>query len=172
MDKDTYDKLLKKMVISYNLYKKQAYVDRLMKEGELQGYNKILSVYNSNTVEEFQEEINALKVILKGRINQTKDQIKVLKAKEELMSKMDLDLEENLSSLDILNQLEENKDKYPKDVQVRVDNNLCALKRPGKGGFVCDKPVVKGSKYCKEHLEQFDKLLYADLFPKATRKKD
>jgi len=149
--------LMKKMILSYELFKNQSYVDRLLKEGEIQGYKKILLSYETNINEQ------DLIFIIKNRIKKAEDELIILKAQEKIMNKMNKELEDNLSTLDITEIINENIMKYPLDVTERIKTNKCALKRPGKGGFNCNKPLIKGSKYCKEHLKKYDKITYTDL---------
>ena len=52
----------------------------------------------------------------------------------------------------------------PKDVEIRLKTNKCALKRPGKVKFPCDGEIIKGEKYCKEHLKQFKPDKYYEIF--------
>lgn len=150
---------MKKMVLSYELHKNQTYVDRLLKEGELEGYKKIKSLYKGNIL----EEQKYLILILDGKIQIALEELQVLKAQEKIFNLMSKDLEDNLATLDIGTLIKENKSKYPSDITERIKTGKCALKRPGKGGFVCDKDIVKGSKYCKEHLKKYDKITYTDL---------
>jgi hypothetical protein len=159
------EKLLKKMVLSYELFKNQTYVERLMKEGEVQGYKKIISIYNA-AIEQGNEIDKSLFIILQTKIQVAQEELQVLKAQENILNKMNQDLENNLSTMDISLIIEENikNNKYPKDVQARIKAGFCALKRPGKGGFTCKQPIVNGTKYCKEHLEKYDKLAFVDLF--------
>jgi len=149
------DYVMKKMILSYELMKNQAYVDRLLKEGELKGYKKIKQLYLQGEVED------TIMVILSTKISLSSEELQMLKAKEDILNEMNSNLEELLSTMDITNLMK--KAKYPKDVQARISQNLCALKRPGKGGFNCDEELIKGSKYCRSHLEKFDKVRFTDL---------
>ncbi len=147
------------MVLSYELHKNQTYVDRLLKEGEISGYKKILKLYDGK-IDENQEYLFP---ILKGKIVVAQEELLILKAQERIFNIMSKDLEDNLSTLDIDNLIKENKSKYPEDVTSRIKLGKCALKRPGKGGFTCDDDIITGSKYCKAHLEKYDKISFIDL---------
>jgi len=160
MSKTQTDNILKKMVLSYELHKNQTYVERLLKEGEINGYKKILHTYESS---DDQESLKEIYTILNTRIRKAQEELVILKAQEEILNKMNSDLENNLISLDINSLLEKTKTKYSPDVQKRINKGLCGLKRPGKGGFVCENEVIQGSKYCKEHLKKYDKIRYTDL---------
>lgn len=153
------DNLVKRMVLSYELHKNQTYVDRLLKEGEIEGYKKIKILYKGN----ISKDKEYLIAILDGKIQIAQEELQILKAQENIFNLMSKDLEDNLSTLDIASLIKENKSKYPADITERIKTGKCALKRPGKGGFTCDKELVKGSKYCEEHLKKYDKITYTDL---------
>lgn len=158
------DKLLKRMILSYELHKNQAYVDRLLKEGEISGYQKILKIYNTALNNGKIIEADLI-VLLQSRISIAKEELIILKAQENIFNLMNENLEDNLGTLDIANLIKENISKYPADVTARIKMRLCALKRPGKGGFTCNKDIINGSKYCDEHLKKYDKITYTDLVP-------
>jgi len=138
------DKVLERMITQYELYRKQVEVERLVKEGELEGLKKVESMITSKEIISLIEEIR-LELIY-------------IKAKEELIIRMNENLDENLITLDF----DMTPKKIPKDVEIRMNAGLCALKRPGKGGFVCKKPNIAGRKYCLEHLEKHNKIAYAE----------
>jgi len=152
------DKILKKMVLSYDLHKKQAYVEKLRKEGEIQGYHKLLQFIEGDSI-----EVQKLKAKINSDLIQAKEELSVLKAEEKIFNKLDQDLERNLLTLDIAEELEQSKSVFPKDVTARIENSKCGLKRPGKG-FICEASVVLGEKYCERHLQQYDKVKYLELF--------
>lgn len=153
------DNLVKKMVLSYELHKNQTYVDRLLKEGEIEGYKKIKILYKGN----ISKEQEYLLSILDSKIQIAQEELVILKAQENILNLMNKDLEDNLGTLDIASLIKENKSKYPIDITERIKTGKCALKRPGKGDFICDNPIVKGSKYCKEHNYKYNKITYTDL---------
>jgi len=152
------DYVFKKLILSYELMKNHAYTDRLIKEGEVKGYSNIRKSYISNNADEY------LVALLETKILKAREELSILKAKEEILNEMNKNLEEILSTMDI-QEILSNKNKFPEDVKSRIETGKCALKRPGKGGFVCDNEVITGTKYCKEHLKKYEKLTYADLFP-------
>jgi len=161
------DFVMKKMIMMYDLHKKQAYVDRLMKEGEIQGYEKILRLHSEHSDHSDHGDLAEGTIInlLKLKITTAKDDLSILKAKENILDIMNEDLQNILMTMDIDGFLP--RAKYPVDVQDRLNAGLCALKRPGQGkaGFICDNAVIPGSKYCKEHLKKYDPITYADVYP-------
>jgi len=198
-DKENYENLIKKQILSFDLHKNQSYVDRLMKEGEIKGLLKLQKFYR-NTIEAKylikQEKLKSFKSIeasmkkfdiekdgpkvakeiyfaykqLLVVIHRLRDELCILKATEKIFADLDRDVENTLTSLDILSELKEVREvkKYSPDVQIRVDNNLCALKRPGgKKKFVCNNEIVPGTKYCKEHLKKYEPIIYTDIFPEG-----
>ena len=146
------------MVLSYELHKNQTYVDRLLKEGEIQGYLKILNLYKGN----ISKDQEYLLSILESKIKIAQEGLIILKAQENILNLMNKDLEDTLGTMDIGNLIKENKAKYPVDIEERIKTGKCALKRPGKGGFVCDNEIVKGSKYCAEHNYKYNKIWMVD----------
>jgi hypothetical protein len=154
---------LKKQILAFELHKNQTYVDRLLKEGEIQGYKKILDVYSGLLDnEDIKKSYNTIKKLLDKSI----EELNYLKGSEYVFNKLNEDIENNLTSLDILEKIKFKKE-YSKDIQVRIDNGKCALKRPGgKKKFMCDDEVVKGTKYCKEHLKKYEPIKYTEIFPK------
>jgi hypothetical protein len=152
------DKILRKMVLSYDLIKKQSYVERLRKEGEIQGFHRLLQFIEGDS-----NEVQKLKARINSDLMKSREQLSILKAEEKIFSKLDKSLEKNLLSLDILNELEESHSKFPKEIQKRVDTGKCGLKRPGKG-FICEAKVIEGEKYCRRHLQQYNKVRYLELF--------
>jgi len=195
--KEDYEHLIKKQILSFNLHKNQSYVDRLMKEGEIKGLSKLKNYYK-NVIEakylQKQEKLKSFKdketsmkkfdIAKEGpkiakeiysvyrqcdvSLSRLKEELCVLKALEKLFIQLDRDVEDALTSIDILDRLKENKGKYSPDVQARVDAGKCALKRPGgKKKFPCDNSIVPGTKYCKEHLKKYEPIMYADIFPEG-----
>jgi len=146
------------MVLSYELHKNQTYVDRLLKEGEIQGYLKILNLYKGN----ISKDQEYLLSILESKIKIAQEGLIILKAQENILNLMNKDLEDTLGTMDIGNLIKENKAKYPVDIEERIKTGKCALKRPGKGGFVCDNEIVNGSKYCAEHNYKYNKIWMVD----------
>jgi len=95
------EKLLRKMVLSYELHKNQAYVERLLKEGEIEGYKKILNIYKSASIKNKIIDEKDLIIILQGKIKIATDELFILKAQENIFNLMNKDLEDNLVSLDL-----------------------------------------------------------------------
>ena len=183
--------LMKKQVLLFDMRKKQSYVDRLMKEGELQGYTKLKEFYKKvleakylvkeekkKSFKDVETSMNNFDIYLFGskneadlyeiyatlntKISSTSQDVVQLKARELVFADLDKDLMNSLNSLDILEELKTKK--IPKDVSARIKNGLCALKRPGgKQKFICDNEVLEGSKYCEEHLIKYDPILYTEL---------
>ena len=141
------DKVLERMIIQYELYKKQVIIERTMKEGELEG---LLKLIQTNKIKG--------KKLIKNLLEDVKQELNYIKAKEDLLNRMNKNLDETLKTLDF----DMSPPKYPKDVQTRIDKGLCSLKRPGKGGFICNNTIIPDTKYCKEHLQQFDKITYLE----------
>ena len=189
-----YEKLLKRQIISFDLHKNQSYVDRLMKEGEIRGLIKLKNFYLNIIKAKYiqkQEKMKSFKNIedslkkfdilkhgekasidlykvykqIDSSITNLRDELNILKATEFVFATLDKDIENSLTSLDILEQIKETKGKFSPDVKVRVDAGLCGLKRPGgKKKFSCNGKVVTGTKYCKEHLKKYDPISYTDIF--------
>jgi len=192
-----YDKLLEKQILAFDLHKNQSYVERLMKEGEIKGYTDLLHLYKSvmeakylqakeklksfkgieNAMKKFNidtdgpkysKDIHKFYRLLNSKIKTARNELNIMKATENIFNLLSNDVENSLTSLDILNTVKENKRKYSPDVQLRVDSGKCALKRPGgKKKFSCDCKVILGAKYCKEHLKQYSPLDYTDIFPEG-----
>jgi len=192
-----YNNLLKKQILAFELHKNQSYVDRLMKEGEIKGLLKLKTFYQSVIKAKYmlkQEKLKSFKSYevslkkynidvdgpkvakelydvysqLENTLVTLGNDLNILRATEMIFSSLDADIEKSLTSLDLLEELRQNKDKYSPDVQVRVDAGLCGLKRPGgKKKFVCDAEVVPGTKYCKKHLLKYNPVKYSDIFDES-----
>jgi len=151
--------LLKKQVLAFELHKNQSYVDRLLKEGEIIGIKSILESIKDDKIKELAE----------SKLNKLNDELIELKAIEKVFLKLDQDIENSLNSMDILNELKENRE-HSKDVLARLNENKCCMKKPGILKFPCNNEIVKGSKYCLEHLQKYDKVLYTHLVSNNEKK--
>ena len=190
-----YEKLLKKQILAFDLHKNQSYVNRLLKEGEIKGYIKLQAFYKTvlearyiqkeetkksfkdieTSMKKFKIDIDGPKIssdiyrfyqMLTNNLKTSRDDLAVLKATESIFLDLSIDVENSLTSLDILEKIASNKGRYSNDVQARIDSGFCGLKRPGgTKKFNCDGEVVEGTKYCKEHLKQHDPIAYTDIFP-------
>jgi len=176
--------LLKKQVLSFNKNKKQSYVNRLLKEGEIIGLNSILLKFKEiievkyiieNKLSElpkdfiFNKSKNKDLIIaynlIKEKLNKAETELIQLKAIEDVINEINKDLENNLSSMDIKDKLSLYKNKFSNDVQARINSGLCGLKRPGGNKkFSCENPVISETKYCKKHLLKYNPILYSELF--------
>jgi len=188
-----FDLLLKKQILAFDLRKKQTYLDRVMKEGEIKGYTSLIQLYKSvleakylvqeekkksfKSVEasmkkfdlakfgkKSEKELYNIYSTLVSKEAQAKNELCILKGTEQVFNVLNKDLYYSLTSMDILERLKTKE--YPKDVELRINSGKCALKRPGgKQKFSCDNEIVEGTKYCKEHLMKYEPVLYTDIFP-------
>lgn len=193
-----YDMVLKYLIKSYDLYKKQSKADSLMQEGKVSALEDmrqlVLGGIKSRYLEKERKrkafkddetamgkfsiekigpsykELYTIYTLLDGQINKERDELVILKATERLMERMDSELENSLVELSMLEEVRSRATTvYPLDVKVRLDANLCGLKRPGgRKVFPCDEPPVEGTKYCKEHLKMHEPVLYSELFDPMT----
>jgi hypothetical protein len=185
------DKLMELMVRSFNLYKKQSTAEALIKKGELISYERTKSILENQIKIQFLEKERSKKnykddetsmkkfniddfkessiyislQYINSSIFRIKNELLKAEAIENVIDKLDNDLENNLRSLDLLDKLS-NKETS-KDIEIRLSSRKCALKRPGKVKFPCDNELVTGEQYCKEHLKQFKPERYIELFEKG-----
>lgn len=197
---EDYNKIIKYMIKSYDLFKKQSKGDSLIQEGKVSALEdmKRVIIYgiksrfldkerkkktfksDEKAMEKFSidkigpqfKELYTIYTFLTGSITKEREELVVLQATERLMERMDSELENSLVELSMLEEARNRADNiYPIDVKVRIDNNLCGLKRPGgKKPFPCDSQPVEGTKYCKEHLKKYEPLKYAEMFENSEDK--
>jgi hypothetical protein len=161
------DDFLKRQILAFDLHKKQTYVDRIMKEGEIIGLKRMIKLYQNLMENNPSDEFKVYHDILKNSLHTATDELYILKASENIFSTLDKDVQDSLTSLDILERVKIQKDEFSPDVQARIKTGKCALKRPGgKKKFSCDDNIIAGTKYCKTHLKKYEPIKYCELIPK------
>lgn len=191
---EDYNHIIKYMIKSYDLYKKQSKTESLIQEGKLKALEDMRQVIVQGVKSRYLEkerkrktykddesvmakfdiskigpqynEMYTIYTFLEGSINKERAELTILQASERLLERMDSELENALTEMSLAEEVR-NRDAtvYPLDIKVRVDNNLCGLKRPGgKKLFPCDGAIVAGTKYCQEHLKMYEPVKYSEIF--------
>jgi hypothetical protein len=156
-------------------------IDRLKLEGQILAHKNTIKVLNNSIKLEYYEEHKTLEnytekqaketnpntydVIryLENELTKLEEQVAVHKAIEKISEKMDSDLIDILHKHDVTELLQEAYNDGDEMVK-RFKNKDCCYRRFGKDKFPCDNKVVKGQKYCKTHLKQFDIVAYTEIF--------
>jgi len=188
-----YENLFKLMIKKFDLFKKQSTTDSLIKKGEINAINKMTNIIETQikalylakeekkksfkdsetslkkfNINEFgpkyAKELYSALSFSKSTLTKNKAELNHFMAVEKLFELLDNNLESSLSDLDLLSAMEKSREKPSKDIEVRMETGKCALKRPGRIKFPCEKDLVPGEKYCKEHLKQFHPDRYFDIF--------